>query len=88
MELQPITTAMITKDPALKNKSGTTIVEIDPGLPADKVGLKVNDTILAINSLPVSSNVELDKAITATNQASTILLDVDRNGQRMLVTLK
>ncbi|CAK0775698.1 Putative Magnetosome protein MamE containing serine protease Domain [Gammaproteobacteria bacterium] len=88
MELQPITAALVAKDPTLKGKSGTVIQEIDPGLQADKAGLKANDVILAINSLPVSSNTELDKAITATNQASTILLDVNRSGQRILATLK
>ncbi|CAK0742905.1 Putative magnetosome protein MamE containing serine cysteine peptidase [Gammaproteobacteria bacterium] len=88
MELQPITAAMVIKDPALKSKTGALVQETDPGLAADKAGLKANDVIIAINSLPVSSNADLDKAIMATNQASTILLDVDRGGQRLLVTLK
>lgn len=88
MELQPVTVAMLTKDPTLKGKAGTVVQETDPGLPADVAGLKAKDLILAINSLPVSSNVELDKAITATNQAKTILLDVERGGQRLLMTLK
>ncbi|CAK0757312.1 MamE containing serine protease Do [Gammaproteobacteria bacterium] len=88
MELQPVTAAMVTKDPTLKDKSGALVQDTDPGLQADKAGVKTNDLVLAINGLPVSSNVELDKAITATSQANTILLDVDRGGQRMLVTLK
>ncbi|CAK0745596.1 Magnetosome protein MamE containing serine protease domain [Gammaproteobacteria bacterium] len=88
MELQPITAAMVTKDPTLMNKSGAVIQEIDPGLQAEKAGLKANDIVLAINSLPVASNAELDKAITATNQINTILLDVERAGQHKLVTLK
>jgi S1-C subfamily serine protease len=88
MELQPVNAAMIAKDPTLQGKSGTLVQELDPGLAADKAGLKPNDLILAINSLPVSSNVELDTAITATNQASSIILDVNRGGQPLLFTLK
>ncbi len=88
MELVPITTAMVTQDPTLKGKAGAVVKELDPGLQADMAGVKANDVVLAINGSPVSSNAELDKAITATNQASTILLDVERSGQRLLVTLK
>ncbi|CAK0761267.1 serine protease Do [Gammaproteobacteria bacterium] len=88
MELQPVAAAMVTKDPTLKGKAGAVVQEMDPGLPAEMAGLQARDLILAINSMPVSTNVELDKAITAASQAKTILLDVERSGQRLLVTLK
>ncbi|MBF0308761.1 MAG: trypsin-like peptidase domain-containing protein [Magnetococcales bacterium] len=88
MELQPIQAAMAAKTPALKDKKGAVIQEIDPGLQADQAGVLANDIVIAINSQPVSTNVELDKAIQASATAKTILLDVERGGKRMFVTLK
>ncbi|MBF0273096.1 MAG: trypsin-like peptidase domain-containing protein [Magnetococcales bacterium] len=88
MELQPIQPSMITKNPALKNKQGAMVQETDPGLQADKAGIRANDIIVAINSLPVTSNAELDKAIKSAATAKTILLDVERDGKRMFVTLQ
>ncbi len=88
MELQPITAAMVAKDAALKGKSGAVVLELDPGLQADVAGMKTNDVVLAINGSPISSNADLNQAITSTAQASTILLDVERSGQRLFVTLK
>ncbi|MBF0191945.1 MAG: trypsin-like peptidase domain-containing protein [Magnetococcales bacterium] len=88
MELQPIQPAMITKNPALKNKQGAVVQETDPGLQADTAGIRANDIVVAINSLPVGSNAELDKAIKSVATAKTILLDVERDGKRMFVTLQ
>ncbi|MBF0143862.1 MAG: trypsin-like peptidase domain-containing protein [Magnetococcales bacterium] len=88
MELQPIDAAMMTKTPALKDKVGAVVLELDPGLQADTAGLRGNDIVVAINSLPVSSNAELDSAIKAVATARTIILDVERDGKRMFVTLQ
>ncbi|MBF0626952.1 MAG: trypsin-like peptidase domain-containing protein [Magnetococcales bacterium] len=88
MELQPIQPAAITKNPALKNKQGAVVQETDPGLQAEMAGIRANDIIVAINSLPVTTNAELDKAIKAVATAKTILLDVERDGKRMFVTLQ
>ncbi|MBF0155376.1 MAG: PDZ domain-containing protein, partial [Magnetococcales bacterium] len=62
--------------------------ETDPGLPADVAGVRMNDVVMAINGLPVGSNAQLDQAIKASAPAKTILLDVERDGKRMFVTLK
>ncbi len=88
MELVPITTAMIMKDASLKSKLGAVVKELDPGLTADLAGIKANDIVLAINGSPITSSTDLDKAIAATAQANTILLDVDRGGQRLPISLK
>ncbi|MBF0097049.1 MAG: trypsin-like peptidase domain-containing protein [Magnetococcales bacterium] len=88
MELNPIDAAMVTKNPALKGKQGAVVKETDPGLPADAAGVRMNDVVVAINGLPVGSNAQLDQAIKAATTAKTILLDVERDGKRMFVTLK
>jgi serine protease Do len=88
MELNPIDAAMEAKNPALKGKKGAMVKETDPGLPADAAGVRMNDVVMAINGLPVGSNAQLDQAIKASTTAKTILLDVERDGKRMFVTLK
>ncbi|MBF0184918.1 MAG: trypsin-like peptidase domain-containing protein [Magnetococcales bacterium] len=88
MELNPIDAAIEAKNPALKGKQGAVVKETDPGLPADVAGVRMNDVVMAINGLPVGSNAQLDQAIKASATAKTILLDVERDGKRMFVTLK
>ncbi|WP_420905553.1 trypsin-like peptidase domain-containing protein [Candidatus Magnetaquiglobus chichijimensis] len=88
MELQPIQKAAVTKNPSLKNKQGALVQEVDPGLQAEMAGIRANDIVVAINGNPVGSNADLDKAIKASATAKTILLDVERNGKRMFVTLQ
>jgi S1-C subfamily serine protease len=88
MELQPIQSNAVGKTPAMKGKQGAVVQEMDPGLAAEKAGVLANDIILAINGLPVATNAELDKAINATVKAKSIILDVDRAGQRVLIPLK
>ncbi|MBF0116115.1 MAG: trypsin-like peptidase domain-containing protein [Magnetococcales bacterium] len=88
MELQPIQKAAAAKNPALKNKQGALVGEVDPGLQADMAGIRANDIVVAINGNPVGSNADLDKAIKASATAKTILLDVERDGKRMFVTMQ
>ncbi|MBF0339555.1 MAG: trypsin-like peptidase domain-containing protein [Magnetococcales bacterium] len=88
MELQPIQKSAAAKNPALKNKQGAVVQEVDPGLQAEMAGIRANDIVVAINGSPVGSNAELDKAIKASATAKTILLDVERDGKRMFVTLQ
>ncbi|MBF0416675.1 MAG: trypsin-like peptidase domain-containing protein [Magnetococcales bacterium] len=88
MELQPIQKNAAAKNPALKNKQGAVVQEVDPGLQAEMAGMRANDIVVAINGSPVGSNAELDQAIKANATAKTILLDVERDGKRMFVTLQ
>ncbi|NGZ07094.1 MAG: PDZ domain-containing protein [Magnetococcales bacterium] len=88
MELQPIQKGAAAKNPTLKNKQGALVGEVDPGLQADMAGIRANDIVVAINGNPVGSNADLDKAIKASATAKTILLDVERDGKRMFVTLQ
>ncbi|MBF0263423.1 MAG: PDZ domain-containing protein, partial [Magnetococcales bacterium] len=88
MELNPIQKAAAAKNPALKNKQGALVKEVDPGLQAEMAGIRANDIVVAINGMPVGGNAELDQAIKASATAKTILLDVERDGKRMFVTLQ
>ncbi|MBF0213558.1 MAG: trypsin-like peptidase domain-containing protein [Magnetococcales bacterium] len=88
MELQPIQKSVAAKNPALKNKQGALVQEVDPGLQAEMAGIRANDIVVAINGNPVGTNADLDKAIKGSATAKTILLDVERDGKRMFVTLQ
>lgn len=88
MELQPIDAATVAKNQALKGKQGAVVLEIDPGLPADIAGMRMNDVVVAVNGQSVATNQQLDQAIKDVATAKTILLDVERDGKRLFVTLR
>lgn len=87
LEMSPIDQAARTKTPALANKFGALVAEVDPGTAAELAGMKAGDVIVSINNQPVMDAGALDQAIKDSNGGKTILLEVDRNNQRLFATL-
>ncbi|MBF0439025.1 MAG: trypsin-like peptidase domain-containing protein [Magnetococcales bacterium] len=87
LELSPIDAAMQKKTPALAGKFGALVAEVDPGTAAELAGLLAKDVIVSINKQPITDAATLDQAIKAANGGKTILLEVDRNNQRLFATL-
>ena len=60
----------------------TTVGQVEPGMPADSLGLQVGDIILAIGQAPVVSWAEMSEEIRR-YPGETIQLVWERDGQRM-----
>ena len=88
LEMQPISPAMKTKNPALLGKFGAIVADIDPGTKADLAGIQVGDIVVAVNNWQVPSAESLDRAIMAMANQKTILLEIERNGAQMFATLQ
>ena len=88
MEMNPISTTMKSKNPALLGKFGAMVAEVDPGAQAELAGIQAGDIIIAINHLPVPSAGALDQVITAIGNQKGILLEVERDNNRMFATLQ
>jgi serine protease Do len=64
---------------------GVVVNEVQPGGPAEKAGLKAEDTIVAINGKPVKNGEELVNIVAATPVGKTLNLDILRSGKSMAV---
>jgi putative serine protease PepD len=60
---------------------GVTISKVQPGGPASKAGLQVNDLITKINGTPVASYDQLISVIARYSPGQTVTLTIVRNGQ-------
>jgi serine protease Do len=64
----------------LKDARGALIVDINPGSPAEKAGLKPEDIVVAVDGRPVVDNGDLSRYVASKAPGSTVRLDVIRNG--------
>ncbi|HYM12482.1 MAG TPA: Do family serine endopeptidase [Bryobacterales bacterium] len=62
---------------------GVVVNEVQPGGPAEKAGVKAEDTIVAINSKPVKTGEELVSVVASTPVGKTLKLDILRSGKSM-----
>lgn len=71
-----------------KNFESLVINRVEPDSPADLIGLKSHDELIKINLQPVSK-LSLDQLDLLLNEeeGKTLLLEVDRNGQRLFMVL-
>jgi serine protease Do len=66
--------------------SGVTISDVTPGSPAELAGLKVGDTIVAVDSKTVKNGDELVADIAARKPGSKIVVGFIRNGKKQEAT--
>jgi serine protease Do len=81
-------TADMARHFGLAGKSGVIISQVLEGSPADEAGLKVQDIILQINKVRISSMKDYLKAISGKTQAESFLLLIKRGEMTVFVTLK
>jgi Do/DeqQ family serine protease len=72
----------------LKDTQGAVVVEVEPGSPAARAGLKRGDVVLSLNGEPVRSATELRNRIGLTAVGSKVAMAVDRSGSRVTVDVK
>jgi putative serine protease PepD len=75
VELQP--PAALTTN----NASSAVVKEVQPGGPAAKAGLQVNDVITKLNSTSITTSNGLISLLARYNPGQTVTLTIDRSGQ-------
>ena len=68
-------------------KKGALIVEVAPGMPAEKAGLKVRDVITKFNNKKINAYTDLIKAIAATPINTSVPIEILRNGQKLKLSI-
>src|SRR6185369_6882555 len=63
------------------------LVEVEPGRPADKAGLKKGDIIRSVNGLPIHSAGRLQE-LTKASGGKPVEIEFDRNGQKNTVSVQ
>jgi regulator of sigma E protease len=63
------------------------LVEVEPGRPADKAGLKKGDIILSVNGQPIHSAGRLQE-LTKASGGKPVEVEFERNGQKSVVTVQ
>jgi len=63
-------------------KEGVFVVQVTPGGPSEKAGMKEGDVIVGINGKPVRDGNELIGTVTATPLGSSLNIAVEREGKR------
>jgi len=71
----------IARDLLLPNVQGVQITRISPGGSADLGGLKKNDVILSVNSIPVNSVPELQEVVARFRPGDRLIIAYIRNGK-------
>jgi len=74
--------------PMLPNNSLPTISKVEPNSPADKAGLQVGDTILAINGQTINNNTKqlLETIQSLPDQEATLLIERHNSPETMTIT--
>ncbi len=63
-------------------KEGVFVVQVTPGGPSEKAGMKEGDVITAINGKPVQDGNQLIGTVTSTPLGSSLNITVEREGKR------
>ncbi|MEO8591691.1 MAG: Do family serine endopeptidase [Candidatus Solibacter sp.] len=63
-------------------KDGVFVVQVTPGGPAEKAGMKEGDVIVGINGKPISEGNQLVNTVTATQLGQALNIAVERDGKR------
>ena len=87
MAVQEITPE-IARHFGLADQAGVIITQIKEGSPADDAGLKIQDVILQINKVRISSVKDFLNEIKKNNEGGTVLLLIKRVEMTFFVTLK
>ncbi len=72
----------------LSGRKGAQVTDVIPGGPAQKAGLQAGDVVLAVNGVPVKSNVEMTREVAKAQAGDVIHLDVFRQGKERTVDVR
>ncbi|MGE5506678.1 MAG: Do family serine endopeptidase [Actinomycetota bacterium] len=66
---------------SIKRNDGAVVVEVEPGSPAARAGLKRGDVVTAVDGQPVRSSAEMRNRIGLTPVGGQVRLNVERGGE-------
>ncbi len=69
-------------------KKGALIVEVAPGMSAEKAGVQVQDIITKFNNKKINTYTDLFKAVAATPINTTVPIEILRKGQKLDLSIK
>ncbi|HEY1751326.1 MAG TPA: trypsin-like peptidase domain-containing protein [Caulobacteraceae bacterium] len=72
----------------LGDRKGAQVTDVIPGGPAQKAGLAAGDVVVAVNGVPVKSNVEMTREVAKSQAGDVIHLDVYRAGKERTVDIR
>lgn len=75
----------IRKDLKMKKGNGIIVTEIVAGSNADQAGIKLNDIILSINDIPVTSPLEVKQGIKCMPFGSDLKISIKRYGKKKIL---
>ena len=81
-------TPEIAKYLGLKETKGVIVAEVEPGSPADEVGVQTQDIILQVNKVPVNTVKEYQRELTKVDSKGSILLLVKRGKATFFVVIR
>jgi serine protease Do len=72
----------------LSSTKGVLVVEVQPGTPADQVGLEPADVIREVNQRPVNNVIDFERAVRQARRGDRILLLVQRGDNAVFFAVK
>ncbi len=72
----------------LIDNSGVNITRVEPGSPADKAGIRFNDTILAIDTAKVPTVNDAREIIARLRPGNTVMVEVRRGDQSLTIKVR
>ncbi len=81
-------TPEIAKELGIKQTRGIIVADVDPGSPADEVGIQPQDIILQINRVPVNNLKEYVRELSKKTAKSSILFLIKRGQATFFVAIK
>ena len=72
----------------LPEERGARVVDVEPGSPADRAGLRVDDVIVRWNDRPIESARQLRRLVRETPPGRTVRLGILREGKEQTVVVK
>jgi S1-C subfamily serine protease len=81
-ELRPLH-VRIAREHGLSEARGIGVIQVMPGGPADRAGIRVDDVIIALDGTPMSSFSDLQRFLSRAPIGSTVRVGVLRRNQRL-----
>jgi serine protease Do len=78
----------IRREYGITDNKGVVVVEVVPGGPADRAGLRQMDILLAFGNKPVASMAQVRKMVQEAGVGRTIALKIKRRGRAAIIRVK
>lgn len=72
----------------LPEVAGAEIVQVEPGLPADKAGMKMGDVVVALDGQPIRTATSFMVELAKKRPGDRVRLDIVRYGRKMTSTVQ